>query len=202
MADEYTGRESPRSSEPAKCFPAKEDLFNAFSYFGPNDTRVVIIGQESSCRPGQAHGLALSVPPGQDRTPGLQNILAEIARDLPGTVQASGCLEGWAKQGVLLLNGCLSVRANQPGSHAGQGWERATDAILEQLQEANPKIVYLLWGNFAKTKRPLINYSLGIFEAAHPSPLTAYQGFNSCGHFSKTNELLVAAGMKAIDWST
>lgn len=144
--------------------------------------------------------MAFSVKEGVPVPPSLQNIFQEIHTDIGCEIPTNGFLESWAQQGVLLLNSILTVRAGSPGSHAGRGWENTTDQIMVKLQELNPDVIYLLWGNFARMKRPLITQAGGIFEAAHPSPLSAHKGFFGCRHFSKTNTQLEALGRKPIEW--
>jgi uracil-DNA glycosylase len=183
-----------------ECYPARQDVFNAFKYCGPKDVKVVVIGQDPYINPGQAHGLAFSVMGGQ-LPPSLINIFKELSDDLKiAPPRTNGNLEDWSKQGVLLLNSVLTVRQGLSMSHSANGWEEATDEIIKTLSESNPKIVYLLWGNFAKTKKPLVKNSLAILEAAHPSPLSSYKGWFGCKHFSKTNEVLESAGVGKIDW--
>lgn len=182
--------------------PLKEDIWNAFSYCPPKEIKVALISQDPYVNRGQADGLAFSIRKGHGVAPSLNNIFAEIKRDIPGTLHSNSNLEAWAKQGVLLLNSVLTTKVGHVGAHAESGWEEMTDKILVGLQEVNPKVVYLLWGNFAKMKAPLIKKSLGVLQTSHPSPNSVDRGFAGCGHFSKTNELLVAAGLQPIDWST
>ncbi len=161
----------------------------------------MIIGQDPYHGEGQANGLCFSVCDGIRQPPSLQNIFKEINSDLGKPIPVSGNLERWAKQGVLLLNATLTVRANQAGSHQNKGWEQFTDKVIRVISQQKEKVVFLLWGNFAKAKEALIDttkhYTL---KAAHPSPFSAYNGFMGCRHFSKTNELLKAQGIKEIDW--
>lgn len=202
LAKDLGGKLKQLSKDGFEMVPAYEDVFNAFSYRDPKDIRVVIVAQDPYPTKGLADGLAFSVNKGRGRPPSLENIFAEIRRDIPGTVNEGGSLACWAKQGVLLLNSIMTTRVNTPGAHADFGWEQMTDEILVNLQEINPKIVYLLWGNFAKLKAPLIERSLGVLKSSHPSPRSVDLGFSGCGHFSKANQLLKEAGLEPIDWST
>jgi uracil-DNA glycosylase len=163
---------------------------------------VVILGQDPYHGPGQAHGLCFSVPPGVKPPPSLVNIFKEIYTDIGCPVPEHGNLEAWAKQGVLLLNATLSVRANMAGSHQGKGWEIFTDAVIRNISEKKENVVFLLWGKYAQAKITLIDDKKHlILTAAHPSPLSAYAGFMGCKHFSKTNYYLEKAGKKQIDWA-
>ena len=186
----------------AELAPPKPDIWNAFSYVGPKNVRAVILGQDPFPNKGQADGLAFSVRQGHGWAPSLVNIFDEIKRDIPGTVHVRSGLETWAKQGVLLMNSVMTTEVGRIAAHANSGWEEITDQILIELQKETPKIVYLLWGNFAKMKYPLIKSSLGILQTSHPSPNSVDRGFAGCGHFSKTNEFLKSAGLAPIDWST
>ena len=150
---------------------------------------------------GQAHGLCFSVSRGITPPPSLVNIFKEIESDLGIPVPGHGCLEKWARQGVLLLNATLTVRANQPGSHQRKGWETFTNAVIEKLSEKRVGLVFLLWGKFAQEKEAIIDTNRHyILKAAHPSPYSAYNGFFGCRHFSKTNEILARHGLEEIDW--
>jgi uracil-DNA glycosylase len=166
--------------------------------------KVVILGQDPYHGPGQAHGLAFSVPRGMRVPPSLANIFKEQEADLGLPRPAHGHLESWARQGVLLLNTVLTVEAGQPGSHQGQGWEPFTDAAIRAVAERPAPCVYLLWGKHAGAKAPLIrDASIGphlILEAPHPSPLSAHRGFLGCGHFSTANAFLAKQGSSPIDW--
>ncbi len=182
-------------------YPKGRDIFNAFKHTAFQDVRVVILGQDPYHGPGQAHGLCFSVPEGVPPPPSLQNIFAEITRDLGIPVPNSGDLTPWARQGVLLLNATLTVRAEQAGSHQGKGWERFTDAAIRSLSDRQTGLVFLLWGRFAQQKESLIDGQRHyVLKAPHPSPLSAYRGFLGCGHFGQVNELLVAQGHSPIDW--
>ena len=181
-------------------YPKGGDIFNAFKYTPADEVKVVIIGQDPYHEPGQAHGLSFSVPDGITPPTSLKNIFHEIETDLGVKMSGSGNLEKWCRQGVLLLNASLTVRAGQPASHSHIGWEYFTDAVIKYLSENKSGIVFLLWGNFARSKRPLIDTSKHyVLEAAHPSPL-ARGAFFGCRHFSKTNSILVSEGKAPIDW--
>ena len=183
-------------------YPKGRDIFNAFKHTAFHDVRVVILGQDPYHGPGQAHGLCSSVPVGIPPPPSLHNIFAEITRDLGIPAPPSGDLTPWADQGVLLLNATLTVRAEQAGSHQGKGWERFTDAVIKAISQHHQGVVFLLWGRHAQQKAALIDAEKHyILQAPHPSPLSAHRGFIGCGPFSKVNELLVAQGKAAIDWS-
>jgi uracil-DNA glycosylase len=183
-------------------YPPGSLIFNAFNSTPFEKVRVVIIGQDPYHGPGQAHGLCFSVPDGIAQPPSLVNIFKELHNDLGISVPRCGNLEKWTKQGVLLLNATLTVRANQAGSHQGKGWENFTDSVIKHLSAKRQGIVFLLWGKYAQAKEVLIDQNKHtILKAAHPSPLSAYNGFFGCRHFSKTNELLVKQGQEAIDWS-
>ena len=182
-------------------YPGIYDIFNALKNTSYKDTKVCIIGQDPYHNPGQAHGMCFSVKEGVQLPPSLQNIYKEISSDLGIKMSNSGYLMPWAKQGVLLLNTVLTVRKNEPLSHRNLGWETFTDHVLEKLNEKDTPVVFLLWGNSAKTKAKVITNPIHIkLEAAHPSPLSEYNGFIGCKHFSKTNEILVKNGLKPIDW--
>jgi len=182
--------------------PRGSDIFRAFQLTPFDAVKVVVLGQDPYHGPGQAHGLCFSVPDGVPHPPSLQNIFQELARDLSVPRPRSGDLSPWARQGVLLLNATLTVRAEQAGSHHGQGWERFTDAAIRTLSAERTGLVFLLWGRHAQQKEPLIDADRHyLLKAPHPSPLSAHRGFIGCGHFSQANELLVAQGLTPIDWS-
>lgn len=186
-------------------YPPFENIFNAFCQTPFDAVQVVIIGQDPYHGEGQAHGLSFSVPPGIDIPPSLQNIFKEIKADLGITPPKHGCLISWAKQGVLLLNATLTVRAGMPKSHYGQGWEKFTDKVVQLLCERTDPIVFMLWGKSAYEKFSHIpsggkGKHLTLI-APHPSPLSAHQGFLGCKHFSKANEFLIRIGKKPIDWT-
>lgn len=184
-----------------KVFPAPDDIFNAFHLTPLKDVKVVIIGQDPYHNDGQAHGLCFSVKPEVDIPPSLVNIYQELRDDLSCEIPNNGYLVKWAKQGVLLLNTVLTVRAHQANSHRGIGWERFTDAVIEAVNKEDRPIVFLLWGRPAQMKKSMLNNPKHlILEAPHPSPLSAYRGFFGCRHFSKTNEFLERNGLTPIDW--
>lgn len=185
-----------------RVFPPGDKIFAAFGFTPFNNVKAVILGQDPYHGPGQAHGLCFSVPNGIAKPPSLQNIFKEIHNDLGLPVPPSGNLEKWAKQGVLLLNATLTVRANQAGSHQGKGWERFTDQVIRNISEHKKGVVFLLWGNYAQAKESIIDTSKHhVLKAPHPSPLSASRGFLGCRHFSKTNILLTNSGRDAIDWN-
>jgi uracil-DNA glycosylase len=182
-------------------YPPGSKIFNAFQLTPFNQVRVVILGQDPYHGPGQAHGLCFSVPQGIVPPPSLVNIFKEIEKDLGIPIPSGGNLEKWARQGVLLLNATLTVRANQPGSHQKRGWENFTHAVISKLSEKRVGLIFLLWGKFAQEKESLIDTNKHyILKAAHPSPFSAYNGFFGCRHFSKTNEILRKHGLEEIDW--
>jgi len=182
-------------------YPPGSKIFNAFQLTPFNQVRVVILGQDPYHGPGQAHGLCFSVPQGIIPPPSLVNIFKEIEKDLGIPIPGVGNLEKWARQGVLLLNATLTVRANQPGSHQKRGWENFTNAVISKLSEKRVGLVFLLWGKFAQEKESLIDTNRHyILKAAHPSPFSAYNGFFGCRHFSKTNEILRKHGLEEINW--
>lgn len=183
-------------------YPPGSMIFNAFDSTDFNEVKVVIIGQDPYHGPGQAHGLSFSVQPGVKPPPSLVNIFKEIESDLGITMPRNyGDLSAWAKQGVLLLNATLTVRANQPNSHAGLGWQKFTDAVIQKLNQDKEHLVFLLWGNFAKEKGAHIDQKKHlVLKAAHPSPFAADKGFFDCKHFSKTNQYLIEQGRDPIDW--
>ena len=182
-------------------YPPGKYIFNAFNTTPFNKVKVVILGQDPYHNPGQAHGLSFSVPHGIAPPPSLVNIFKELLQDLGISAPKHGNLEKWAKQGVLLLNASLTVEANKPMSHSKIGWHIFTDAVIKTISLHTEGVVFLLWGSFAKTKQELIDISKHlVLTAAHPSPLSAYNGFFGCGHFSKTNKWLTDHGIKPIDW--
>ncbi|MBR6789856.1 MAG: uracil-DNA glycosylase [Oscillospiraceae bacterium] len=181
-------------------YPDMYDIFNALKYTAYKDVKVVILGQDPYHGPGQAHGLAFSVQKGVPAPPSLQNIFKELQSDLGVTPPSHGCLIDWAKNGVLLLNTALTVRAGQAASHRGMGWEYFTDRVIALLSEREEPMVFLLWGAHAKQKAPLIDASRHlILTAAHPSPLSAYNGFFGCRHFSAATHFLNRNGVQ-MDW--
>jgi uracil-DNA glycosylase len=183
-------------------YPPGQLIFSAFNNTPFNRIKVVLLGQDPYHGPGQAHGLCFSVPEGIPKPPSLLNIFKEIEDDLGIPVPVNGNLQKWARQGVLLLNATLTVRANQPGSHQRHGWERFTDSVIRKLSERRSNLIFLLWGAYAQAKESLIDTERNyILKAAHPSPLSASKGFFGCRHFSKTNEILKELGLQEIDWS-
>lgn len=188
-------------------YPAHKDLFNAFHLCPYDNVKVVILGQDPYIGPGQAHGLAFSVPAGVDIPPSLRNIFKELHNDIGVPTPTSGCLEKWAKQGLLLLNTSLTVRAGESGSHKDFGWQIFTDKIISVLNEKETPIVFLLWGKHAQSKAKLItrdSYYHGphlVLCSPHPSPLSAHWGFFDSKPFSKTNEFLIKNNIAPIDWT-
>ncbi|MCY7421706.1 MAG: uracil-DNA glycosylase [Chitinophagaceae bacterium] len=183
-------------------YPPGSLIFNAFNRTPFNKVKVVIIGQDPYHGPGQAHGLSFSVQPGVKPPPSLINIFKELKTDIGLPTPASGNLDHWAEQGVLLLNAALTVRANEPASHAKAGWTDFTNAVISKISDEKTGVVFLLWGRFAHEKQSLIDETKHfVLKAAHPSPLSADKGFFGCKHFSKTNELLSKQGLDPIDWS-
>ena len=184
-----------------QCFPPARLIFNAFDSCPFQKVRVVIIGQDPYHDVGQAQGLRFSVPDGVAVPPSLQNIYKELNRDLGKPIPASGNLEHWAAQGVLLLNATLTVEAHHPGSHQNKGWEELTDAAIAALNARREHLVFMLWGAYAKRKGQVIDTRKHlVLTAPHPSPLSAYQGFFGCGHFSKANDYLIRHGIEPIQW--
>lgn len=182
-------------------FPPIDKIFNAFNFCSYNDLRVVIIGQDPYHGERQANGLCFSVYEDVKVPPSLVNIFKEIKEDLGKEIPKHGNLERWAKQGILLINAVLTVEAHKAGSHRKIGWENFTDAVIKNISDNKENVVFLLWGNFAKEKKNLIDKNKHfILEAAHPSPLSAYNGFFGCKHFSKTNKFLKSKGLREIDW--
>lgn len=182
-------------------FPPANDIFNAMHYTPLSEVKVVILGQDPYHNVNQAHGLSFSVLPNQQIPPSLQNIYTELQSDLGCAIPNNGFLEKWAKQGVLLLNTVLTVRAHQANSHQNQGWEQFTDAIIRAVNNVDRPVVYLLWGRPAQTKASMLNNPKHlVLKAPHPSPLSAYRGFFGCKHFSQTNAFLEANGVAPIDW--
>ena len=184
-----------------QVFPPADDIFNAFHLTPLNEVKVVIIGQDPYHNVGQAHGLCFSVKPDVDLPPSLVNIYQELKDDLGCKIPNNGYLVKWAKQGVLMLNTVLTVRAHMANSHHGKGWEQFTDAAIRALNEQNRPIVFILWGRPAQMKKSMLNNPNHlILEAPHPSPLSAYRGFFGSKPFSKTNKFLEEHGLKPIDW--
>jgi len=182
-------------------FPPADDVFAALHLTPYADTRVVILGQDPYHGPKQAHGLCFSVRPGVAIPPSLANIYKELRTDVGIEPPHHGNLEAWARQGVLLLNTTLTVRAGQAASHQGHGWEIFTDQVLRAVNDKPQRVVFMLWGAAARKKKPLIDLSRHVvLESAHPSPLSAHNGFFGSRPFSRANAALVAAGSAAIDW--
>ena len=183
-------------------YPSMYDIFNSMKHTSFDNVKVVLLGQDPYHNEGQAMGLSFSVPDGMEIPPSLVNMYKELNAELGIPPKKSGNLTGWAKQGVLLLNAVLTVRAHQANSHKGKGWEFFTDSIIKKISDKKEHVVFLLWGGNARSKKPLIDGKKHlILECAHPSPLSAYNGFFGCGHFKKTNEYLQSYGVKPIDWS-
>ena len=184
-----------------QIFPPADEIFTAFELTPLSEVKVVIIGQDPYHGDGQAHGLCFSVKPDIETPPSLVNIYKELNSDLGCDIPNNGYLTKWAKQGVLMLNTVLTMRAHQANSHRGIGWETFTDAAIRVLNEQDRPIVYLLWGKPAQMKKSMLNNPKHlILEAPHPSPLSAYRGFFGCRHFSRTNEFLKENGLEPIDW--
>ena len=184
-----------------RIFPPADDIFNAFHYTPLGQVKVVIFGQDPYHGENQAHGLCFSVKPGVDIPPSLVNIYKELHDDLGCAIPSHGYLTKWAKQGVLMMNTVLTVRAHQANSHRGIGWESFTDAAIRVLNEQDRPIVFILWGRPAQMKKSMLtNPKHLILEAPHPSPLSSYRGFFGSKPFSKTNEFLAAHGIETIDW--
>lgn len=182
-------------------YPNADDIFNAFHLTPLSQVKVVILGQDPYHNEGQAHGLCFSVKPEVEIPPSLVNIYKELQDDLGCYIPNNGYLVKWAKQGVLLLNTVLTVRAHQANSHQGKGWERFTDAVIQAVNVQDRPIVFMLWGRPAQMKRSMLSNSKHlILEAPHPSPLSAYRGFFGCKHFSKANGFLTGHGIEPIDW--
>lgn len=183
-------------------YPPGSLIFNAFDKTPFDKVKVVIIGQDPYHGEGQAHGLSFSVQPGVKPPPSLVNIYKELQTDIGMPIPTSGNLDHWAEQGVLLLNAALTVRANEPASHAKIGWADFTNTVISKLSDEKTGVIFLLWGRFAHEKQSLIDETQHfVLKAAHPSPFSADKGFFGCKHFSKTNELLSKQGLDPIDWS-
>lgn len=182
-------------------YPSAENIFNSFHFTPLSKLKVVILGQDPYHKEGQAHGLCFSVKPEVDIPPSLVNIYKELQEDLGCYIPNNGYLEKWAKQGVLLLNTVLTVRAHQANSHQGKGWERFTDAVIQAVNAQDCPIVFILWGRPAQLKKSMMNNPKHlILEAPHPSPLSSYRGFFGSKPFSKTNEFLSKNNIEPIDW--
>ena len=184
-----------------RIYPHMNDIFNALRYTDYDDVRAVILGQDPYHGPGQAHGLCFSVNDGVPFPPSLVNIFQEVRDDTGAAVPASGNLDRWASQGVLLLNAVLTVRAHEPASHAGRGWEQFTDAVVRAIAAHRYRVVYMLWGSYAQRKGAIVDPARNcILKAVHPSPLSAYRGFFGCRHFSQANAYLEANGRTPVVW--
>ena len=182
-------------------YPHMDNIFNALKYTDYKDVKVVILGQDPYHQPNQAHGLCFSVQKGVNPPPSLQNMYKEIHAEYGYPIPSHGELTYWAKQGVLMMNTVLTVRESQPNSHKGMGWEIFTDNVISLLNQRPEPMVFLLWGANARAKTKLItNPNHLVLESAHPSPLSAYNGFFGNGHFKKANEFLKSKGMTEIDW--
>jgi len=216
LSDEWQSALAPEFSKPyykdlfefvkeeyskAVIYPPADDIFNAMHLTPLSKVKVMILGQDPYHGEHQAHGLSFSVLPKTDIPPSLQNIYQELHDDLGCNIPNNGYLKKWAEQGVLLLNTVLTVRAHQPNSHQGHGWEKFTDAIIQAVNAQDRPIVYMLWGKPAQSKIPMLkNPKHLILKAPHPSPLSAYRGFFGCKHFSQANAFLKENGQEPIDW--
>ena len=183
-------------------YPDMHNIFNALKMTAYKDVKVLLLGQDPYHGAGQAHGLAFSVQPGVEIPPSLLNMFKELESDIGMPRPQTGCLIPWTRQGVMLLNTVLTVREGEPNSHKKLGWMQFTDQVISKLNERKDPVIFLLWGNNAKEKLPLItNHHHFVLMAAHPSPLSASRGFFGCRHFSKVNALLAQMGKAPIDWS-
>jgi uracil-DNA glycosylase len=183
-------------------YPSNDNIFRALDLTPIENVKVVILGQDPYHGPNQAHGLSFSVQKGVRVPPSLKNIYKELNADIGMPIPDHGFLEGWAKQGVLLLNTTLTVEAGQAASHQGRGWEDFTDAIIREVNNLSHPVVFMLWGSYAQKKADMIDRAKHlVLTAPHPSPLSAHRGFLGCKHFSKANEFLKRQGQTEIDWS-
>jgi uracil-DNA glycosylase len=181
------------------CYPPKSEVFRAFELCSLEDVKVVILGQDPYHGPAQANGLAFSVHAGQKAPPSLRNMLKEVWDDVGGMPWVD--LTRWAEQGVFLLNTVLTVEEKKPGSHSKFGWETFTDEVIRTISQHQPHVVFMLWGNYAQKKEILIDTSKHlVLKAPHPSPLSAYQGFFGCKHFSQANVFLEGRGLSSVKW--
>lgn len=188
--------------ETQTIYPPAADLFNALRYTPYGKVKAVLLGQDPYHGPGQAHGLCFSVREGVPAPPSLRNIFQELEQDLGFPPPQNGTLTKWANQGVLMLNTVLTVRRGQANSHKNLGWTAFTDTIIQKLNEREDPLVFLLWGGHARSKKPLLtNAKHLVLESVHPSPLSAYNGFFGCKHFSKCNAFLTEHGLEPIDWN-
>ncbi len=184
-----------------EVFPEHEDVFTAFHLTSFSDVKVLILGQDPYHGDGQAHGLSFSVKEGIAIPPSLRNIYKELKSDLGIDIPNHGNLGAWALQGVLLLNATLTVRAHQPGSHQGKGWETFTDQVIQQVNQKKEKTVFILWGAFARKKKDLIDLNQHhVIESSHPSPLSAHRGFFGSRPFSEANRVLMGSGREPVNW--
>jgi uracil-DNA glycosylase len=182
-------------------YPKEKEVFSSMEYTPYPIVRVLILGQDPYHGPGQAHGCSFSVRPGVPPPPSLQNIFKELKDDVGATQPDHGCLVPWARQGVLLLNAVLTVRAGQANSHAGKGWEQFTDAVIRAVNDSPTRVVFILWGAYARKKAGWVDRTRHtVLESAHPSPLSASNGFFGSRPFSKTNHALMQAGLPEINW--
>lgn len=188
-------------SQTKTIYPPRDLIFSAFNLTPPSEVRVVLLGQDPYHGVGQSHGLAFSVLDGIKTPPSLRNILKELSADLGIPTPSTGDLTNWAKQGVLLLNASLTVEAGKAGSHQRKGWEQFTNLVIKTISDVRQNVVYLLWGNYARAKKSLIDTNRHlVLEAAHPSPLSAFVGFFGCRHFSITNQYFSKHNLPTIDW--
>jgi len=190
-----------REANPGKIYPPEDEVFAALNFVGYDDIKVVLLGQDPYHGPGQAHGLSFSVKPGIGIPPSLRNMYKELASDMELDKPDHGTLTKWAEQGVLLLNTVLTVRHKEANSHRKQGWEKFTDAVIKKISEREDPVVFLLWGGAAKKKTKKIADHHVIIASAHPSPLSAHNGFFGSKPYSKTNAALEEGGKEPIDWS-
>ena len=185
-----------------EVYPPHDQVFSALHLTAHSQVKVVILGQDPYHQPGQAHGLCFSVQPGVAPPPSLVNIYKELASDLNITAPSHGNLQRWANQGVLLLNSVLTVQANRAGSHRAKGWETFTDQVISTVNSKPEPVVFILWGAFARSKKPLVNNERHVvIESSHPSPLSAGRGFFGSRPFSRANEALATARREPVDWS-
>lgn len=183
-------------------YPKKHQYFAAFNATPFDQVKVVILGQDPYHGPNQAHGLCFSVQPGVQPPPSLVNIFKEMQNDVGGKIPDHGYLQGWAKQGVLLLNSVLTVEASKAASHQGKGWEQFTDAVIRKIDEHSKHVVFILWGSYAQKKAAFVNRKKHlVIESPHPSPLSSYRGFFGSKPFSRTNHFLTQSGIAPIDWN-
>ena len=209
LKDDFSGENYAKIREFLKSeysahtiYPSMYDIFNSMKKTAFGEIKAVILGQDPYHERGQAMGLSFSVPKGIEKPPSLVNIFKEIKAETGDDMPESGDLTGWAEQGVLLLNTVLTVREHAANSHRGKGWEEFTDGIIKKISSERENVVFLLWGGNARSKKPLIDTGKHlVLECAHPSPLSAYNGFFGCGHFIKANEYLIKHGKLPIEWS-